>query len=202
MLCSVLLDGTFRIAGSPAEPVSIAYRELACELAALTLVLLLTSPMAELDLRRRRAQVLAVGRLLIGIVCCVIMAVWASALTTREFVLSLGLEVGSSPTAVPESELIISNTIVLACVLGLLMPFVGRLTALPFVAAVWLTSYAPVVFGWSETTWPLDYFQEPGPWFSLPHCAAAVSLLVGTLAVHWHYAGMSPGATHNENVGN
>ncbi|MDY5840964.1 MAG: hypothetical protein SPJ78_09695 [Corynebacterium camporealensis] len=195
------LDDVIRIAGPPDEPVAITQREIACELIALIIIALLVPPMPDTDLRRSRARGLAVVKLLLGLVLCLCLAAFAARLTTLDYLTELR-NLGAPTDTVPESELIIGNTAVVAALMGILVPLCGRLLAFPCVLVVWVASYAPPVFSWSMSTWPLDYLQDEGPWMSPVHIAAAVILTCVAIAVQWMTAGMGSFALQAERVGN
>lgn len=182
------------LAGEREYRVQISHAEVIATLAALIVVILLTPPLPDVDLRRPRAKLLAVSRLALAYVCVLVISTFASWSIRHTFIIKTALAVSEIPE-LPASELIISNCVFLASICAVMNALRGRGAAILCTFGVWALTFAPVFFIVDFQTWPLDYFQGPGPWFSLPHVFATAALVCVTFAVQWQTAGAGAKST-------
>lgn len=170
--------------GPAFPPVTIASSEGICILFSACIAMLMLPVLPEFDLRRTRARWLALSRFCFGGAIVASVAAFAAWQHTLAYFAAL-----PEATRVPESELIINNALFIYAMTCILSPFVSAGIAAASSVLFWVAGLAPVLFIENINLWPLDYFQGPGPWVSLPHIVTTATLLVAAGAVHFSTAG-------------
>lgn len=176
----------FVIAGLPPETVAVARAEFVCVIVGVIVMLLIAPTMPNVDLRRRRARYSAVVRFIIGVLVVFTISAITARFNTMDYLRQVA---GSIEHAVPESELLINNTLLITCLAGCLAPLTNKaFTAIASIAA-WIAGYIPAVIHPGINLWPLDYYHGPGPWFSLPHIAVTATLALAAIIIQYATAG-------------
>lgn len=175
----------FTIAGPPDDPNIIVANEVVCVLYAICVAALIAPSLPEIDLRRPRAQKLAVARLLIAGTCVLLVSGFAA----HQLNLAYFAEAGTSNTA-PESELLINNSMLVFGIASVTTTLLGKLRGIPLALLSWVVGIAPLVFFYDINLWPFATLQGDGPWCSWPHIAVTVVALISALAIQFSTAGV------------
>lgn len=183
----------FTIAGPPDDPNIIVANEVVCVLYAICVAALIAPTMPEIDLRRPRAQRLAVTRLVIAAACVLIVSGFAA----HQLNLAYFAEAGTSSMA-PESELLINNSMLVFGIAAVAITLLGKLRGIPLALLSWIVGIAPLVFFYDINLWPFAALRGDGPWCSWPHIAVTLSVLMIALATQFRTAGVGSWALSAE----
>lgn len=175
----------FTIAGPPDDPNIIVANEVVCVLYAICVAALIAPTMPEIDLRRPRAKILAVARLVIAGSCVLIVSGFAA----RQLNLAYFAEAGTTSVA-PESELLINNSMLVFGIATVAITLLGKLRGIPLALLSWVIGIAPLVFFHDINLWPFAALRGDGPWCSWPHIAVTLLVLMIALAIQFRTAGV------------
>ncbi|WJY68045.1 hypothetical protein [Corynebacterium auris] len=178
---------SFHVGRDPFDPFVVTAPEIASLIFAVCAAALAAPTMPEVDLRRPRSQWLAVARHAGAALCVVAVASFADHQVKAGFVVLAETTQGG----VPESELIINNSLLLFAIAGLAITALGKLRGVVVSLAVWLAANSALLFFSGFTPWPFAVLAEAGPWFSWPHVAATLLVLAADAAVQHRTAGAS-----------
>lgn len=190
-------DGSFVLIEVGLETVPIAHIEILTNLTAIAVMALIVPTMPSVDIWRTRAKKLALARYVCALFIVLIIATSAAIIFQ---VIFLKGATGAIYVEVPESGLIVNNSTLIAAVTAIIIPFIGRLRGIPFVILLWVAGMTPLYVDHTIHLWPLDYFKQPGPWFSWPHIITTSLAVVVAGVIQYRTAYLSRSAVDFERV--
>lgn len=180
--------------------IAIAAIEFVCILSALVLVTLAAPRLQDIDLFRPRAKLFALVRFLYSFILLTITAGLTAYIVTESYLREEFPEEAArqAATTVPESEVLIHNSLFIFAVAGILIPIIGQSLGVLASLIVWVVGYFPGLLNPRVELWPLAKMDEVGPWFSIPHILTTASLLFVACVVQYRTAGMGYAARRNK----
>lgn len=183
---------SFSVGIATFDPYVITANEIVCVLYSAIISALIFPPLADFDLRRERAQKLAVSRYLTGFILVSLLAAFASFQVNQAFFTAAG-----SAAVRPESELIIHNSILVYGVGTIATSVLGSSRGIPLSLLIWTVGVSPLFFMYPVSLWPFDSFNDAGPWCSTPHIVFGTLIFFAGGLLQWRTAGAGSAALAN-----
>lgn len=146
--------------------IAIAAIEFVCILSALVLVTLAAPRLQDIDLFRPRAKLFALVRFLYSFILLTITAGLTAYIVTESYLREEFPEEAArqAATTVPESEVLIHNSLFIFGVAGILIPIIGQSLGVLASLIVWVVGYFPGLLTPRVELWPLGACQVVCVW--------------------------------------
>ncbi|WP_146183364.1 hypothetical protein [Corynebacterium liangguodongii] len=204
-VCAIMVrflrDITFHVGPSSIDPYVITASEIVPLLYAVCAVALAAPRMPDVDLRRIRAQWLAVGRYATAALLVAGVASFAAYQVKVAYFLemqSFTRVLLSSEGGGPESELIVNNSLLLLAIAGIAITLLGKLRGVIASIVLWMLANSPLLFTYDLSPWPFDILEEEGPWVSWPHIGTTAVVFLAAFLVEFRTAGASAVAARED----